>query len=531
MTADNLKGNIAGGHRPPLQSGIINAQMAIRHRFLLAAAFVYLAAANLIWIARDTRPPFWDMAYHQTAALRIYDAFSTFGIRAFAIVPLLTGFYPPLYHTVVALFYSLFGKTTDAAQWANLPALAILISATYGVGVKLMKPLAAAAAAMLVGFFPYLIWLSRETLVDYWLTAMVALAMWLLARTEEFSNRKASIAFGVVCGLGLLTKWTFPLFVVLPAAWLARKNLKNAGIAAGIAALIAAYWYVPVGRSLQQLAQINSAGAVSEGDPGRLSFQAVVFYLRALEGYQLFLPLFLVFIAGAIVLTRKFDRGWIPIVLWLIGGWIGLMLFQNKDPRYSAPMLPAVALISARAFERKETLIAWFIPVLLFQHYLVSFGIRRLPPNAVLLQGVKGPLSWDWNLYRQNYFELWGPPAHEDWQVERVLAKVTADDGKMVRLGMIPDIPRFDWGAFQFYIALSKRPVVFNRIVFFDEGVISNNDFILMSENDQGWASNVSADLKKINRYILDRPDHFHIVDAFPLPNGDMIRLYKVGSS
>jgi hypothetical protein len=194
-------------------------------------------------------------------------------------------------------------------------------------------------------------------------------------------------------------------------------------------------------------------------------------------------------------------------------------------------MLPAVALISARAFERKETLIAWFIPVLLFQHYLVSFGIRRLPPNAVLLQGVKGPLSWDWNLYRQNYFELWGPPAHEDWQVERVLAKVTADDGKMVRLGMIPDIPRFDWGAFQFYIALSKRPVVFNRIVFFDEGVISNNDFILMSENDQGWASNVSADLKKINRYILDRPDHFHIVDAFPLPNGDMIRLYKVGSS
>src|SRR5439155_17362489 len=145
--------------------------------------------------------------------------------------------------------------------------------------------------------------------------------------------------------------------------------------------------------------------------------------------------------------------------------------------------------------------------------------------------GVDGPLSWDWNVYRQNYFELWGPPAREDWQVERVLAKLTAADGKTVRLGMIPDIPRFDWGAFQFYIALSKLPVMFNRLVFFDEGVISSNDYILMSEKDQGWASNVSPDLKRINQYILDHPDHFRVVDSFALPNGDMIRLYRVGSS
>ena len=518
-------------HAPPSGAGIINARMAIRHRFLLAAAFVYLAAANLIWIARDTRPPFWDMAYHQTAALRICDAFSTFGIRAIAVVPFLTGFYPPLYHTIVGIFYSLFGKTTDAAEWANLPALAILIAATYGVGRTVLKPLPAALAAMLVGFFPYLIWLSRETLVDYWLTAMVALAMWALIRTQEFSNRNATVAFGIVCGLGLLTKWTFPLFVSLPAAWLARKNLKNACIAAAIAAVIAAFWYLPAGQSLQQLAQINNAGGASEGDPGLFSFQALVFYARALEGYQLFLPLFLVFIAGAIYLVRNFDRGWIPVVLWLIGGWLGLMLFQNKDPRYSAPLLPAVALISARAFEKNKTFIALLIPVLLFQHYLVSFGVPQLPPAAVLLKGVKGPLSWDWNLYRQNYFELWGPPAREDWQVERVLAKVTAGDARTVRLGMIPDIPRFDWGAFQFYIALSKLPVMFNRIVFFDEGVISNNDYILMSENDQGWATNVSSDLKKINEYILDRPDRFHMIDSFALPNGDMIRLYKVGIS
>ena len=505
--------------------------MAIKHRFLLAAAFLYLAAANLIWIARDTRPPFWDMAYHQTAALRICDAFYNFGLRAIAIIPLLTGFYPPLYHTIVAIFYAVFGKTIDAAQWANLPAIAILIASTYGVGRNLLRPLPAATAALLVGFFPYLVWLSRETLVDYWLTAMVALAMWLLIRTDEFSDRKASIAFGVACGLGMLTKWTFPLFVVMPALWFARKNIRNAGIAAAIAAVIAAYWYLPAGRSLQQLANVNNAGAVSEGDPSRLSFPALMFYVRALAGYQLFLPLFLTFIAGAVLLARKFDRAWLPVILWLGGGWLGLMLFQNKDPRYSAPLLPAVALISAQVFQRKEVLIALLAPLLLFQHYLISFGVRQLPAAVVLAKGVEGPLSWHWNLYTQRYFDLWGPPAREDWQVQRVLGKISAADGKPVRLGMIPDIPRFDWGAFEFYIALSKFPVTLNRIWIFDESMIAGNDYILMSEKDQGWASNISSDLQRINQYILARPDHFRIVDSFPLPNGDMIRLYKVGSS
>jgi 4-amino-4-deoxy-L-arabinose transferase-like glycosyltransferase len=505
--------------------------MAIKHRFFPVAAFLYLATANFIWIARDTRPPFWDMAFHQTAALRIYDAFANLGLRAIPIIPHLTGFYPPLYHTVVAIFYAVFGKTVDAAQWANLPALAMLIGATYGVGRTTLKPAAASAAAALVGFFPFLIWLSRETLIDYWLTAIVTFAIWLLIQTNEFSDRKVSLAFGAICGIGMLTKWTFPFFVVLPAAWLARKNFKNAALAASVAAVIALYWYLPAGSGLQRFATVNSAGGVSEGDPSRLSMQAFLFYVRALEGYQLFLPLFVVFIAGALLLARKFNPVWLPVVLWIAGGWLGLMLFQNKDPRYSAPLLPAVALISAEVFQRKEVLVLLLIPFLLFQHYLVSFGIMQLPPAVVVARGVEGPLSWHWNLYRQNYFDLWGPPAGEDWQIQRVLERISAVDRRPIRLGMIPDIPRFDWGAFEFYIALSKLPVRLNRVWTFDEGIIAGNDYILLSEKDQGWAPNFSSDLSRINQYILGRPDYFHIVESFPLPNGDIIRLYKVGNS
>ena len=113
--------------------------MGIRHRFLLGASFLYLVAANLIWIARDTRPPYWDMADKQIGALRIYDAVATSGIGAIGQIPFLTDSYPPLYHSIIAVFYAIFGKTVDAAQWANLPAIALLFIATYGIGRSLLN--------------------------------------------------------------------------------------------------------------------------------------------------------------------------------------------------------------------------------------------------------------------------------------------------------------------------------------------------------------------------------------------------------
>ncbi len=201
-----------------------------------------------------------------------------------------------------------------------------------------------------------MLWLSREAIMDYWLTSMVALAMWLLV-SKGFDNRNWSMILGVVCGLGMLTKWTFAFFLAFPFIWFARKNVKNAAISAGAALIVAAYWYLPQLTSLTEFLALNTNDGVGEGDPPRISFQAVVFYVRALEGYQVFLPLFIAFIAGAVLVARRFDPRWAPICFWILSGWFGLMLFQNKDPRYSVPLLPAVALITAKAFEKKQILL------------------------------------------------------------------------------------------------------------------------------------------------------------------------------
>lgn len=502
----------------------------MQHRIPLVLAFAYLALSNVIWTARDTRPPFWDMAAHGSGALRIYDAVAQSGLGAIGVISSehLTGPYPPFYHAIIAATWSIFGKSVRVARLANLIPIAILMLATYGIGLSLLEPWPAAIAAVLVSFYPVMLWLSRETMIDYWLTALVALSMWVLLKTREFSERTWSIAFGVAAGLGMLTKWTFVFFLILPAVWLARRNWRNAAVAAVIAAAIGAYWYIPSLGILGNFLNVNAAGGMFEGDPERLSLSAVVFYVRALEGYQIFFPLFCIFIAGAIILTKRKNNEWIPILLWVAGGWLGLMLFRNKDPRYSAPFLPAIALVSALAFEGRRILTAALLLFLAFQHYLVSFGIRALPETVVLMTGAQHQLSYNWNLYTQSYFGLWGRPEKEDWKIESVLKQVCiSSDVRPVRLGLVPDIPRFDSLAFQFYIDLLKVPVQLSRVGVFDERAIAGNDFVLMAENDLEDPASFAPD-PRVNQYILTHPEKFQMTETFPLPAGKLIRLYKV---
>ncbi len=504
-----------------------NNLIRMRPSILLGIALLYLVTTNVIWISKDARPPFFDMAYHQTKAIKVYEAVQNRGLAGLGEIPHLTGFYPPLFHSVIALFYAIFGTSSQAAALANLPAIAILLLATYGLGRRLLPSGAAAASAVLVSFYPLLLWLSRETLIDYWLTALVTLAMLCLFKTENFSRRSESALFGIVCGLGMLTKWTFPLFVALPAIWAARKNWKNASLAALTASSVSAIWYLPRGQSIVSFLAINKAGAAAEGDPARFSLQSLVFYVRALEGYQLFLPLFLLFIAGVVFLIRRFSPKWIPVVLWIAGGWCSLLLFHNKDPRYTVPLLPAVALVSAAVLQNRRLWSAALACLLLFQHYMVSFGIRHLPERVVLLKGIEGPLAWDWNLYTQTYFRLLGPPAREDWKIEHVLAQAATIEGPRVRLGIIPSIPRFDPEAFEFFAALRGYNLVVTRLWFFDEKALGGEDYILMSEGDQGYAAFYSQDLNRINQYILDRPYLFEMTDRFAIPGGQTIRLYR----
>ena len=96
---------------------------------------------------------------------------------------------------------------------------------------------------------------------------------------------------------------------------------------------------------------------------------------------------------------------------------------------------------------------------------------------------------------------------------------------------MIPTIPRFDPEAFEFYIAQHKYQIEVRRLWNSDVASLGNNDYILMCENDQGYATLFSNEMPKLNAFVQENPDRFHLVERFTLPNADVIRLYKVRRS
>ena len=498
----------------------------MRHRILLAASLLYLCAANIVWIAIDTRPPFWDMANHARWAMGVLRDFEQNGIAALQTLPQDTSGYPPFYHVIVALGYRVFGTSIDTAQLANIPAMVLLTLATYAIARRFIEPTAAAIAGLLVNFFPFMLWISRETLIEYWLTAMVAVSIWALLKTNEFSDTKWSLAFGALCGLGMLTKWTFVIFVGPPALWAARKNWGNAFKAGAVAAILAAYWYIPRFSTMIAAWRQAAIGGQNEGDPTIFTAQGWLSYIRALEGSLLFLPLFMAFLAGVLALIRS-RRSWTPLALYLFGGWFGLMILPNHDPRYAAAALPAVAVITAAAFEKRTVAQIVLVVLLAFQHVLVSFGIPQLPERVVLMEGPNGPVRYDWNLYTQSYFGLWGKPEKQDWRIEHVLQVVSTDASRPATLGLIPDLPRFDVPAFQFYIDRDRYPVVIRRQYLPEEADVRKNDYLLMSRGEQTAFASPAPHAYEINAYILAHPELFRLVETFSLPNGEIIRLYR----
>src|SRR5213593_2318144 len=147
---------------------------------LLFAASLWLV--NVIWLLKDTRPPVWDMAMHQSYALNFWPGDNS------GFPPLQaqsrTGNYPPLVHLVIAFFYLLFHPGPHIATLANIPASLLLLWGVYELALGLAGRPAARWACFVTTVIPYLMWLSRETVLDYWLAAWVAASLAVLRKTE-----------------------------------------------------------------------------------------------------------------------------------------------------------------------------------------------------------------------------------------------------------------------------------------------------------------------------------------------------------
>ena len=509
--------------------------------FLCAAA---LWALNAIWLANDTRPPVWDMALHQTYALNYVPGFQPSPeLRLWQF----SGNYPPFVHLLIAAAFRTFHPSPHVATLANLPASLVLFWALFELSLYFTSAAAARWACLLMLLTPYLIWMSRETVLDYWLSAWLAAAWMILIRTDGFGSRGWSRVFGLACALGLLTKWLFAGFMAIPFAavairyriWKDEERLVNASQAFLLAASVAGVWYAPnLAQLIRYFGQNAQIGRL-EGEPPVLSFQSFIYYLRLLEGYQMYALLFFLMTGGLVfVIARPLMRDRALWIAFVAGGWLAMTLLRTKDPRFTMPLLtlllipPAAWLASwstgsNRRLGRSAQVL--FVGALSVQAYAGNFGISWLPQQVVLMTGYQGSLRWDWQLFSQNYFGILGAPRREDWKQNEILDRVAEESkqrGATMSLALVPDLARFDSLNFQLAARLAKLPARIGHIGSAAGGLsaFDGYDFVVTSQMEQGM-SWTTRDAESLNQLIVNRPDIFKPISVYRLPTGDAVQL------
>ena len=124
--------------------------------------------------------------------------------------------WPGFVYFVTSIFTSLFGLSTFVTRFSNILFFVIIIIFCYLIGKTCRNKRIGLLAAFLISFYPGVFGISRLYDLDFHLMAMVSVAIYLLIKTQIFTDRKYSVLLGLFSGLGILTNGRFVVFIMGP---------------------------------------------------------------------------------------------------------------------------------------------------------------------------------------------------------------------------------------------------------------------------------------------------------------------------
>ena len=370
---------------------------ASRRRALLLAVGVALlvgahAVANTVWLHQDVTLRAMDMGCHLAAVgelagllaqqpSRLIEAATADGPAAWPTAGYLPWVAPAL----------LWDPSAHTLRLANLGWLALLLGSVAWIGSQLARPITykylktkafpgnsadnrgmsgvetGLLAAALLSLYPAVYGMSRQFGTDLPGTAVSALAVGLLLRTDRFHRTWPSLAFGATLGWLMLTRPLATLLLVAPAlcalgAGLLRPSrrarptiMARAAAAALVGAAVSTPWW------FGQLGPlVTDFTGHSAGDFGDRT--SPLFYLGVVP--RAASPLLVLAAAPAVAALagrarRRRSRpgsgelfGPALLGFWLVAGLVVQSLIQHRFHRYLFPVLPALALLTALGLVR-----------------------------------------------------------------------------------------------------------------------------------------------------------------------------------
>ena len=308
------------------------------------------------WLTQDRTIPIYDAGDHLEVAIYFH--------HQLQLGHLLEPFnnvsqYPPLVHVVGALAMFLGGVNLATPIIAeNLVFVSLLALGCYKTGQLLFDSRAGLLAVIFVLGSPLLIAQFHVFMLDAPETAVVAVSIWLLLASEDFSRTRLAAWAGLAIAAGLLVKVQFPFFlagIVITALALGGwRHWRGIAAFAAVALIVGAPWYIDHLSEFSTIANLAGAnsGAAAGNVPPTFSFANLTWYFWSTLNSQLLAPLFALVLAGmAWTIHTVWRRGerWQPRLEFLLGGfvaWLAITLTPHHDIRYDMPLMPYLAVVA-----------------------------------------------------------------------------------------------------------------------------------------------------------------------------------------
>lgn len=271
-----------------------------------------------------------------------------------------SGYYPPLAPLVAAAVFLFTSPSVRMAIVSNQIFVLLLVVSVFLTARKLFGRAASWAATLFVLLSPMALEHATVFMLDLPLAAFTALAFLALLHTDGFARRRASILFGVACGLGILVKWTFGFFLVAPILALVLRpgtlrHWRHLLLAAAAATVVFGPYYFPILGVLIEKILFFKSGPIAQAPGSKLSLESAAFYGRVCFS-ELMTPAgcLLVLVGVATVAMRRHaDR--ILLLAALLGPYLVLtFVVEHRTPRYFLPFLGFAALAAGALFRRSN---------------------------------------------------------------------------------------------------------------------------------------------------------------------------------
>jgi 4-amino-4-deoxy-L-arabinose transferase-like glycosyltransferase len=314
-----------------------------------------------------------------------------------------------------SFLYFIFPMGTETALVVNSVFIAVLLLSVYFFAAHFNRPVEGLVAAIaLVAIRPVMEY-ARMFRTETALTALVALTMLCLVKSERFRKIGWSLGAGAAAGAALLTNGIAAVYLAGGVIYVAARTVFGRKISFRQVALLAAFvvvtlglaatWYGPNLKAIWSYLTDFGFGSSAESfgaGGGALSLDAWLYYPKNIYDAMM-LPLVVAFAAtaaAAIVFVIRRARGpravvearggatrfdiWLPVV-WAASCYILISIPRDKKIHFALTFLPPLVLLMAHLLSKIDWKIARTgCVVLIFAGCAVNFAFVFSQPQFIL---------------------------------------------------------------------------------------------------------------------------------------------------